>query len=71
MTFLAGNGEITAANNGGILSRSASAFDFLGVPRVELQGTNGAINLTELHGNDGRASALNEALDESGFVGSD
>jgi hypothetical protein len=71
LTFLASNGEVTAANDGGILAGSASAFHLLGIPRVELQGTDGAIKLSELHRDDAAASIEDEALDEGSLVGSD
>ena len=67
----ASNGEITATNDRGILGRSASAFDFLGVPGIELQGTDGAIQLSEFHRNDAAASIEDEALDKGSLVGSD
>ena len=72
-TFALGacNGEITATNDGGVLDGSASTFHPLGVPGIELQGTDGAIKLSEFHRNDGGASVLNETLDEGSLVGSD
>ena len=71
-TFALGacNGEITATNDGGILGRSASPFHLLGVPGIELQGTDGAIQLSEFHRNDAAASIEDEALDKSSLVGS-
>ena len=71
LAFLASNGEITAANDAGRFESVASAFDFLCVPGVELQGTDGPVNLAEFHGDDAAASALNEALDEGSLVSSD
>ena len=71
MAFFASNGEVTAANDAGRLESVASALDFGGVTRVELQLAKGAISLAELYGNNGRTSALNEALDEGSLVGSD
>ena len=72
-TFALGacNGEITATDDGGILGRSASAFHLLGVPGIELQGTDGAIKLSEFHRNDAAASVEDEALDKGSLVGSD
>ena len=71
LTFLASNGEITATDDGGILTGSASAFHLLGIPRVELQGTDGAIKLSELHRDDAATSVEDEALDKGSLVGSD
>ena len=71
LAFLASNGEITATDDGGILAGSASAFHLLGIPRVELQGTDGAIKLSELHRDDAAASVEDEALNEGSLVGSD
>ena len=71
LTFLASNGEVTAADNAGRLESVASAFHLPGVPRIELQGTNGPVELLELHRDDAAASILNEALDKSSLVGSD
>ena len=72
-TFALGacNGEITATNDGGILDGSASTFHLLGVPGIELQGTNGPVQLLELYRDNAAASILNEALDKSSLVGSD
>lgn len=71
LTFLASNGEIPATDDGGILAGSASAFYLLGIPRVELQGADGAIQLSELHRDDAAASVEDEALDKGSLVGSD
>ena len=72
-TFALGacNGEITATNDGGVLGGSASAFHLPGVPRIELQGTNGPVELSEFHRNDAAASIEDEALDKGSLVGSD
>jgi len=70
-TLSASNGEVTAANDAGRLESVASTFDLLGVTRVELQLAKAAISFAELHGDDRRASALNETLDEASLVGSD
>ena len=43
------NGEITATNDAGCFESVASAFDFLGVAGVELQGADGAISFAKLH----------------------
>ena len=67
----ASNGEITAADDGGILAGSASAFHLLGISGVELQGADGAIKLSELHRDDAAASVEDEALDKGSLVGSD
>ena len=71
-TFALGacNGEITATNDGGVLDGSASTFHPLGVPGIELQGTDGAIKLSEFHRNDAAASIEDEALDKGSLVGS-
>ena len=71
LPFLASNGEVTAANNARRFESVASAFDFLGVAGVELQGADGAVNLEELYRDDAAASVLNEALDKGSLVGSD
>ena len=70
LAFLASNGEITATNDGGVLDGSASTFHLLGVPGIELQGTDGAIKLSEFHRNDAAASIEDEALDKGSLVGS-
>ena len=72
-TFALGacNGEITATNDGGVLDGSASTFHPLGVPGIELQGTDGAIKLSEFHRNDAAASIEDEALDKGSLVESD
>jgi hypothetical protein len=54
-----------------MLAGSASAFHLLGIPRVELQGADGTIKLSELHRDDAATSVKDEALDERSFVGSD
>jgi hypothetical protein len=71
LAFFASNGEVTAANDGGILAGSASAFHLRGIPRVELQGTDGAIKLSELYRDNAAASIEDKALDEGSLVGSD
>jgi hypothetical protein len=70
LSILTSNGEVTAANNARSLESVASAFDLLGVARVELQLAKAAISLTELHRNDGGTSALDETLDKGSLVGS-
>ena len=71
LTFLASNGEVTAANDAGRFESMASALYFSGVTGVELQLAKAAICLTELDRDDAAASALNETLDEGSLVGSD
>ena len=71
LAFSACNGEVTTADNAGRLESVASAFHLLGVPRIELQGTNGPVELLELYRDNAAASILNEALDKSSLVGSD
>ena len=71
MTFLASDGEVTAADNARRFESVASAFDLLGVAGVELQGADGAVNLAELYRDDAAASVLDEPLDEGSLVGSD
>lgn len=68
MAFVAGNGEIAAADDRGVLERMARALDFLRVARVELQLAHGAVSLDELHADDAGASLENELLDQRGFV---
>ena len=67
LTILASNGEVTAAHNVRRLESVASAFDFLGVTRVKLKLAKAAVSLAELHGNNGRASVKDKALDDFGF----
>ena len=71
LTILASNGEITTAHNAGRLESVASALHLLGVPGIEPQGTDGAIQLSEFHRNDAAASIEDEALDKGSLVGSD
>lgn len=68
LAFLASNGEITAADNRGVLQGMARPFDFLGVAGVELKLALVTIELGELHANDAGASFEDELLNESGFV---
>jgi hypothetical protein len=72
-TFALGacNGEITAADNARSIESVASAFHLPGVPRIELQGTNGPVQLLELYRDDAAASVLDKALNKSSLVGSD
>ena len=60
--------EVTAADDGWIFRGMASAFDFAGVARVELESTKGAVSLDEAHGDDRGAGAENERADGFGFV---
>lgn len=71
LTFLASNREVTTTDDRGILGRSASAFYLLAIPGIELQGADGAIQLSELYRNDAAASIKDEALDEGSLVVSD
>jgi len=71
LTFLASNGEVTAADNARSIESVASAFHLPGVPRIELQGTNGPVQLLELYRDDAAASVLDKALDKGSLVGSD
>jgi hypothetical protein len=71
LTFLASNGEVTAANDARRFESVASAFHLPGVPRIELQGTNGPVQLLELYRDDAAASVLDKALNKSSLVGSD
>ena len=71
MPLSASNGEVPATNDGRVFGGSASAFHLLGIPRVELQGADGAIKLSELHRDNAATSVKDEALDERSFVGSD
>jgi hypothetical protein len=64
----ASDAEVAAPDDTGLFHCSASAFDFLAVAGVELEATNGAISLDELHANDAAASVVNELTDEKGFV---
>ena len=71
LPILASNGEVTAAHDARRFESVASAFDLLGVAGVELQGTNGPVNLAELYRDDAAASVLDKALDKGSLVGSD
>ena len=71
LALLASNKEITAAHDARRFESVASAFHLPGVPRIELQGTNGPVNLAELYRDDAAASVLNKPLDEGSLVGSD
>ncbi len=67
MSFLAGNGEVTATDDGGIGGGLAGAFDLGGVAGIELQFTEGAVSLAEFNRNDGGASVKDELTDNLGF----
>ena len=60
--------EITAANDVGLRSGLASPLDFLAITGVELDGTEAAVKLDELHADDAAASVGDEFLDEGGLV---
>jgi hypothetical protein len=66
--FVTGNGEVAAADDAGLLQGMASAFHFLRVTRVELQGTGRAVSLDELHADDAGASGEDKSFDLVGFV---
>ena len=68
LAFFASNDEITAANDTRLLCRSARAFNFLGVPRIKLNATQGAVCLDELYGNNAVASIENKLFDAGGFI---
>jgi len=67
-TCSASNAEVTATDDAGLLDGSARTFDLAGIAGVELQVTNGAISLDELHTDDAGARFVNKFLDEGGFV---
>ena len=67
----ASNREVTATDDGGVFGGSASAFHLPGVPRIELQRTDGPVQLLELYRDDAAASVLDKALDKGSLVGSD
>jgi len=67
LAFFAGNGEVTAADNGRVLGGSASALDLPRVARIELKLADGAVSLEELNRNDGGTSVENELTDDFGF----
>ena len=71
LAFSSCNSEITAADNARSIESVASAFHLPGVPRIELQGTNGPVQLLELYRDDAAASVLDKALNKSSLVGSD
>lgn len=68
LAFVAGDGKVTAANNGGLGAGLASAFDLLAVARVEAKRADGAVLLDKFHAHDGGASIEDELADEGGFV---
>ena len=68
MPFVASNAEVTAADDGRELARLASAFDLLGVARVEAELAEGTVLLDEADGDDAGASFVDELTDEGGFV---
>ena len=68
LPFFASNGEVTTANDAGLLCCSARALDFLGVPRIELDAAERTVSLDELYGNNAVTSIENELLDAGGFV---
>ncbi len=68
LTFVAGDGEIAAADDGGLGAGLASSFDLLTVARVEAKRADGAVLLDKAHANDGGASVEDELADEGGFV---
>ena len=68
LPFVTSNAEVTAADDRGELARLASAFDLLGVTRIEAELALRAISLDESDGDNGRASFVDELADEGGFV---
>ena len=68
LTFVAGDSEIAAADDRGLLESMACALDFLRVARVELKLAHSAISLDELHADDAAAGLKDELLDGGGFV---
>ena len=60
--------EITAAHNIGFCSGKASPFDFLAIAGVELDGTEAAVKLDELHADDAAASVGDEFFNKGGLV---
>ena len=68
LAFVASNGKVTAADDGGLGAGFASAFDFLAVARIEAERADRAILLDELYANDGGASIEDELADEGGFI---
>ena len=62
MAFIAGNSKITTTDDAGLLESMTSAFDFLGVTRVELKLAHTAVKLDELHADNAAASIKDEAL---------
>ena len=68
LAFVASNGEVAAADDAGLFQRVASALDFLGVARVELERARRAVSLEELHADDAGASITNELANFGGLV---
>ena len=66
LPILTSNGEIPAAHDAGRFESVASAFDLLGVTRVELQLAKAAVSFAKLHRNDAATSLEDEALDNFG-----
>ena len=63
-----GHAKVPAADDGGVFGGVASALDFAGVARVELESAEGAVSLDEAHRDDRGAGAKNERADGFGFV---
>lgn len=68
LPFVASNAEVPAADDGRKLAGLASAFNLLGVARVEAELALRAISFHEGDGNDGGASFVDELADEGGFI---
>jgi len=60
--------EIPAADDGSLCCGRASAFDFLAVAGVKLDGTKAAVKLDKSNADDAAASVGDELADEGGFV---
>ena len=67
LAFLAGNGEVAAADDRRVLGGGAGALDLGGVAGIELQLADGAISLAELHRDDGGAGIKDELTDQLGL----
>lgn len=68
LPFIASNAEVPATDDRGELAGLASAFDLLGVARVEAELALRAISLHKGDGDNGGASFVDELADEGGFI---
>ena len=68
LAFVAGDGKVTAADDGRLGAGLTSAFDLLAIARVEAERADGTVLLDELYAHDGGAGVEDELANEGGFV---